>query len=114
MHDSSRQTPVFIDLTGRRWRHIRRAALAVGIVTTTLAVRLVGTLFLTPPVPPELPPATSNNEPIAPPTTGRPRAFTKKDRRPLAYPPQLAEAMNHDGRPPSLLPRTAPTADERR
>ncbi|HEX9484458.1 MAG TPA: polysaccharide deacetylase family protein, partial [Gemmatimonadaceae bacterium] len=108
MHDSSRQTPVFIDLTGRRWRHIRRAALAVGIVTTTLAVVLVGTLFLTPPIPPELPLATSNNEPIARATTGRPGAFTKVDRLRLAYRRKLAEAMKQYGTPSSRRPETVP------
>src|SRR5258707_4195459 len=108
MHDSSRQTPVFIDLPGRRWRHIRRAALAVGIVTTTLAVVLVGTLFLTPPIPPELPLATSNNEPIARETTGRPGAFTKVDLLRLAYRRKLAEAMKQYGTPSSRRPETVP------
>src|SRR5260221_14497172 len=108
MHDSSRQTPVFIDLTGRRWRHIRRAALAVGIVTTTLAVVLVGTLFLTPPIPPEIPLATSNNEPIARATTGLPGAFRKADPLRLAYRPKLAEMMKPHGTPSSRRPETVP------
>ena len=48
--------PVFIDESGKRWRRIRRAALAVGIVTTVLGLVLaVG--ILAPPILPELHPS---------------------------------------------------------
>lgn len=43
--------PIFADPTGRRWRRVRRAALAVGVATTCLALALVGYLL----VPPTLP-----------------------------------------------------------
>ena len=93
MVDRSRHTPVFIDYTGRRWRHIRRAALAVGVMTTVLAVVLIGSLVLSPSMPPELPLATANNRTIARATTGRPGAFTKVDRLRSAYRRKLAAAM---------------------
>ena len=38
-----RHSPIFVDYTGRRWRHIRRAALVAGIVTTAIGLVLVGT-----------------------------------------------------------------------
>ena len=48
---------VFIDETGRRWRRIRRLALAVGIVTTLLGLVLaIG--ILAPPILPELHPVS--------------------------------------------------------
>ena len=65
MVDRSRHSPVFIDYSGKRWRHIRRAALVVGVITTVLALVLIGSLVLSPSMPPELPLATANNRVIA-------------------------------------------------
>ena len=75
-----RRSPVFIDHTGRRWRRIRRAALVFGVATTVIALFLVGSIVLNPPVPPELPLATANNQAIARPTTGQPGPYTRVDR----------------------------------
>jgi len=66
------------------WRRIRRAALG-GVVTTIIALVLVGTLVLSPPMPPELPLATANNQPIARATTGKPGVYTKVDRLRTGY-----------------------------
>jgi hypothetical protein len=104
MVDRSRSSPVFIDYTGKRWRRIRGIALAVGVVTTLLALVVVGTLMLSPPIPPELPLATANDQPIARATTGKPGAFTKVDRLRTAYRRKLAASMKKYGNPASRSP----------
>ena len=48
MVDRSRNSPIFIDYSGKRWRRIRRVALAMGVVTTALALVLIGTIVLSP------------------------------------------------------------------
>ena len=48
------QRPVFLDPAGRRWRRVRRAALAAGIATTVLALGIAVGLLI-PPLVPELP-----------------------------------------------------------
>jgi len=111
MVDRSRHSPVFIDYTGKRWRRIRRIALAVGVVTTVLALVLVGTLMLSPPIPPELPLATANNQPIARATTGKPGAFTKVDRLRTAYRRKLAASMKKYGNPASRSPEIIPAGN---
>jgi cellulose synthase/poly-beta-1,6-N-acetylglucosamine synthase-like glycosyltransferase/peptidoglycan/xylan/chitin deacetylase (PgdA/CDA1 family)/spore germination protein YaaH len=106
--DRSR-SPIFIDHSGRRWRHIRRAALVVGVATTVIALVLVGTLVLFPPMPPELPLAVANNQQIARATTGKPGAYTKVDRLRTAYRRKLAAAMKHyGGAPTSRSPEAVP------
>ena len=102
-------SPVFIDLTGRRWRRIRRAALAVGVATTVMALVLVGSLVLSPPIPPELPLAMANNRAIARPTGGKPGAYTRIDRLRIAYRRKLAAAMKQYGTPISRRPEAIPT-----
>ena len=106
-----RHSPVFIDYTGKRWRRIRRAALFLGVVTTVLALILVGTLALSPPIPPELPLATSNNQTIARATTGKPGAFTKVDRLRTAYRRKLAATMQKYGVAAARRPETIPAID---
>jgi cellulose synthase/poly-beta-1,6-N-acetylglucosamine synthase-like glycosyltransferase/peptidoglycan/xylan/chitin deacetylase (PgdA/CDA1 family)/spore germination protein YaaH len=103
-----RHTPIFIDYTGRRWRRIRLAALALGVVTTVLALVLLGTLIFSPPMPPELPLQRANNLPIARATTGKPGAFTKVDRLRTLYRRKLAAAMKKYGNPPSRNPAVIP------
>jgi len=92
-----RSSPVFIDHSGRRWRRIRRAALAFGVATTVVALFLVGSIVLNPPVPPELPLATANNQPIARPTTGKPGPYTRVDRLRTAYRRKLAAIVKQYG-----------------
>ncbi len=111
MVDRSRHSPIFIDYTGKRWRHIRRAALAVGVVTTVLALVLIGTIVLMPSMPPELPLATANNRTIAHATTGKPGRFTKVDRLRTAYRRKLAAAMREYGTPTSRRPENVPAID---
>ena len=118
MVDRSRHSPVFIDYTGNRWRHIRRAALAVGVITTILATVLIGSLVLSPSMPPELPLATANNRVIARATTGKPGAFTKVDRLRSAYRRKLAAAMKQYGplasrRPENIPPLNIGTGDRK-
>ena len=111
MAERSHHTPVFIDYTGRRWRRIRRVALAIGVITTVLALVLVGTLILTPPIPPELPLATANNQVIARATTGKPGAFTRSDRLRLAYRRKLVASMRQYGTAPSRRPEDIPAVN---
>src|SRR2546423_3560059 len=102
-------SPIFIDYSGRRWRHIRRAALVVGVLTTVVALVLVGTVVLYPPMPPELPLAVANNHQIARATTGKPGVYTKVDRLRTAYRRKLAAAMKHyGGAPTSRSPEAVP------
>jgi cellulose synthase/poly-beta-1,6-N-acetylglucosamine synthase-like glycosyltransferase/peptidoglycan/xylan/chitin deacetylase (PgdA/CDA1 family)/spore germination protein YaaH len=105
-------TPIFIDHTGRRWRRIRRAALVAGVLTTVIALVLVGTVVVSPPIPPELPLAVADNQPIARATTGKPGAYTKVDRLRVAYRRKLAAVMKKYGhRPPSRHPDLIPALD---
>src|SRR6476661_1340657 len=106
-----RSSPVFIDHTGRRWWRIRRAALAFGVATTVVALFLVGSIVLNPPVPPELPLATANNQPIARPTTGRPGPFTRVDRLRTAYRRKLATIVRRYGTTRSRRPERVPAQD---
>ena len=111
MSDRSRHVPIFIDTTGKRWRRIRRAALFLGVVTTVLALVLVGTLVLFPPVPPELPLAVANNLPIARPTTGKLGRFSKVDRLRIAYRRKLATLTGQYGKVSSRRPEMIPVID---
>ena len=108
MTDRSRHSPVFIDYSGKRWRRIQRIALAVGVLTTLLAVVLIGSILVSPSMPPELPLATSNNLTIARATTGKPGRFTKVDRLRTAYRRKLAAAMKQYGTPSSRRPEAIP------
>lgn len=108
MAQGTRHTPVFIDLTGRRWRRIRRTALLLSVLTTLLAAVLVLTVILSPPIPPELPLATANNAPIARPLGKRPGAYTRLDRLRLAYRRRLASVIRRYGSPPSRHPQVIP------
>src|SRR2546423_15212 len=105
-----RSSPIFIDYTGRRWRRIRRAALVAGVLTTLIALVLVGSLVLFPPMPPELPLAVANNQPTARAPTARPAPSTKAARRRTAYRRKLAAAMKrYGGAPTSRRPEAIPT-----
>jgi cellulose synthase/poly-beta-1,6-N-acetylglucosamine synthase-like glycosyltransferase/peptidoglycan/xylan/chitin deacetylase (PgdA/CDA1 family)/spore germination protein YaaH len=101
-------SPIFIDRTGRRWRHIRRVALVLGVATTAIALVLVGSIALYPPIPPELPLATANNQIIARGTTGQPGAYTKVDRMRVAYRRKLASLVKKYGTPTSRRPEAIP------
>ncbi|MDQ2665669.1 MAG: glycosyltransferase [Gemmatimonadota bacterium] len=108
MADRSRHSPIFIDYSGKRWRRIRRLALAVGVLTTVLALVLIGSIVLSPSMPPELPLATANNQTIAHATVGKPGRFTKVDRLRTAYRRKLAAAMKQYGTPTSRRPEAIP------
>jgi cellulose synthase/poly-beta-1,6-N-acetylglucosamine synthase-like glycosyltransferase/peptidoglycan/xylan/chitin deacetylase (PgdA/CDA1 family)/spore germination protein YaaH len=108
---ADRLRPIFIDYSGRRWRRIRRTVLALGVVTTLIALVLVASELFFPPIPPELPLATANDKP-----TGRrlPRpatTFTKLDRLRIAYRRKLAASIGHHGAPASRRPETIPVLD---
>ena len=106
-----RRSPVFSDHTGRRWRRIRSAALAFGVGTTLIALFLVGSIVLNPPVPPELPLATANNQPIARPTTGKLSPYTRVDRLRTAYRRKLAAIVRKYGSSKSRRPDFVPALD---
>ena len=108
MTERSRHSPVFIDYSGKRWRRIQRIALAVGVLTTLLAVVLIGSILVSPSMPPELPLASANNLTIARATTGKPGRFTKVDRLRTAYRRKLAAAMKQYGTPTSRRPEVIP------
>ena len=103
-----RSSPIFIDYSGRRWRRIRRVALAVGVLTTVVALVLVGSIVLWPPIPPELPLASANNLPIATATTGKLGPYTKVDRLRTAYRRKLAALTKHYGTTSSRRPELIP------
>ncbi len=108
MAERSRHSPIFIDYTGKRWRRIQRIALAVGVVTTFLALVVIVSIVVSPSMPPELPLATANNLTIARATTGKPGRFTKVDRLRTAYRRKLAAAMKQYGTPTSRRPESIP------
>ena len=107
---ADRHRPVFIDHTGRRWRRIRVAALALGIVTTLLALVLVVTELFFPPIPPELPLAAINAAPAQRAATGS-ATFTRVGRLRIAYRRMLAQTMKQYGNPPSRRPEMIPVID---
>ena len=51
---TSRDKPVFLDESGRRWRYLRLLAIGVGMLSTMVAAVVVYEL-LTPPVPASFP-----------------------------------------------------------
>ena len=104
MSDRPPHSPIFIDVTGRRWRHLRRLALVLGVSTTIIALVLVGSLVLFPPIPPELPLAEANNVPIARAATSRLGPFSKVDRLRIAYRRKLAGLARGYGTAPSRRP----------
>jgi len=45
------RTPIFIDRTGRRWQRVRRAAIALGVITTVIGLTLGLSLLFAPDIP---------------------------------------------------------------
>src|SRR5439155_8412171 len=94
--------PVFLDTTGRRWHHVRRVALGVGIVTTLLGVPLVvGLLF--PPLLPAFPTEFRPSRALA----RLPQfAGSRHERERLSARQRLFAALRQRSRPlrPALLP----------
>src|SRR5712691_11250748 len=71
-------SPVFYDPRGRRWRHVKRTYLALGVIITTLAAIFIASVLSNPLLPrfnprplPSLPHA-KDLKPIAPPPTNTP------------------------------------------
>ena len=99
MHRESRTPPVFLDPTGRRWRRVRGWVLAVGVVTTLLALVLVGAV-LVPPVLPALTGQARDRE-----LAEAPRWATTRGRRAhLAARRRLLAALDRTHPPPALRP----------
>ncbi|PYP77472.1 MAG: polysaccharide deacetylase [Gemmatimonadetes bacterium] len=105
-----RNRPVFIDTTGLRWRRIRLAALALGVVTTLLALVLVVSELFFPPIPPELSLAWMTPAPVGKPER-RPTTYTRIDRLRIAYRRKLAATMKQYGNPASRRPEMIPVID---
>ena len=95
---------VFVDPTGRRWRAVRRTALAVGVVTTLFALSVVAYL-LVPPVLPKLEfkVSTSRSWSNAPPLLG-----TRAAREHAAARRKLFASIEHVARVPSVRARAIP------
>ena len=108
---ADRNRPVFIDTTGRRWRRIRLAALALGVVTTLLALVLVVSELFFPPIPPELPLASINAARAEKSDVVHHAAYTRIDRLRIAYRRKLAETMKQYGNPKSRRPEDIPVVD---
>src|SRR3954470_9356563 len=108
---ADRLTPIFIDYSGRRWRRIRRTALAIGVVTTVIALVLVASELFFPPIPPELPLATVNDKPIGRPIQRPTTPFTKLDRLRIAYRRKLAASIAGHRTPASRRPEMIPVLD---
>jgi peptidoglycan-N-acetylglucosamine deacetylase len=82
--------PVFVDQSGRRWRHIRRAALVTGVATTLMAL-VVAIGLIVPPLIPELHPESVL--PKAKPATSRMQRLRNELRR------QFQSQLSKHGRP---------------
>jgi len=116
---------VFLDPSGRRWRAIRRATLAVGILTTLVALGLAIT-FLIPPILPNLQAAKaairvtpSQNRLITTRDAARKRAdrqqllaaLTRKPALPATHTERLPVAVNRAAEPKSAIKKPAPNDD---
>jgi len=96
----SRDKPVFLDESGRRWRRLRLFALGVGVVSTLVAAIVVYEL-LTPPLPPSL------NMSAMP--GSRPHLVaTKAQRRRLDKRLQLWFELRRHRVPPAVHPQRLP------
>ena len=96
-----RNSPVFTDHTGRRWRGIRLAALVVGGAAALFACVLIAAELFTPPIPPEMSIAAINARSDSPrPKSGPGRRAIDPAR--LAYRRRLAASLR---RIPDAPPR---------
>ena len=86
----SKSAHVFVDQSGRRWRAIRRAALATGIATTVMAL-VVAVSLIVPPLIPELHPESLL--PKAKPATSRMQRLRNELRR------EFHSQLSRHGRP---------------
>jgi peptidoglycan-N-acetylglucosamine deacetylase len=94
-------TPVFLDLSGRRWRHVRRAGLALGILTSVVG----GTVVLSLLVPPLIPQLATNPVTIS----SAPRIPTSKaERLVLEKKLELWFALERHHSPQALRPSQLP------
>jgi peptidoglycan-N-acetylglucosamine deacetylase len=59
----SHRTPVFIDRSGRRWQRIRRAAIVLGVATTTIGLAVALSLLFAPSIP-SLQPQSLTRKPV--------------------------------------------------
>ena len=96
------QHPVFLDPDGRRWRHWRRGLLALGVVSSVLALVLVLGVLL-----PPLVPALTLAAPR--PVARRPHLLTTRlERERLALRRRLQESISRRPAPPARHPRVIP------
>ncbi|MEO8562630.1 MAG: glycosyltransferase [bacterium] len=107
---ADRLRPIFIDYSGRRWRRIRQTVLLLGVVTTLIGLVIVGSEFFFPPIPPELPLASTSDKAIGRPLS-RTAAFTKLDRLRIAYRRKLAASIAIRRTPASRRPENIPVLD---
>src|ERR1019366_3072692 len=113
---------VFLDPTGKRWRAIRRATLAVGILSTLFALGLAIT-FLIPPILPNLQAAKSvvritstQNRLTVTRDAARKRAdrqqllaaLTRKPAPPATHAERLPVTVNRAAEPANALRKSAP------
>src|SRR6478735_9156678 len=104
---SDRHRPVFIDHSGRRWRRIRVAALVLGVATTLIALVLVASELIYPPMPPQLDLASLDARAVEKLRTKHP--LTQIDRMRIVYRRKLAATMKkygspHASRRPEMVP----------
>ena len=107
---SDRHKPVFIDHSGRRWRRIRLAALVLGVATTLIALVLVASELIYPPMPPQL--ALASLDARAVEKLGTKPPLTQIDRMRIVYRRKLAATMKKYGSPhASRRPEMVPVLD---
>ncbi len=94
---------VFQDPSGRRWRLVRRLAFATGVITSLLALVVIGSVLL----PPLLPGVNWTMAPVGP--TQAPRVTTSRvERERQQAHLQLKRALDRTRPPPSLRPARLP------
>ncbi|HYW72091.1 MAG TPA: hypothetical protein VE961_13725, partial [Pyrinomonadaceae bacterium] len=108
-------SPVFYDPRGRRWRHVRRTYLAIGVLVTVVAGIFIASVLANPFLPPlSLRPLQNlpRSSDIKPQTPPKPAVLTPREAKAkkaqLELQKELSKTRVVPGRHPELLPLTQP------
>jgi cellulose synthase/poly-beta-1,6-N-acetylglucosamine synthase-like glycosyltransferase/spore germination protein YaaH/peptidoglycan/xylan/chitin deacetylase (PgdA/CDA1 family) len=94
------RTPVFIDRTGRRWQRIRRAAIVLGVATTTIGLALGLSLLFAPTIP-SLQPQSLTRKPVVK-LSERARLLARRRFQQALATTRRAPAARHLNRMPTI------------